>query len=94
MAKMSVDDKLGLDLFHTDEHNPHITVNEDYDNMEEINKVLLACPAGLYHYENGKVTFSHEGCLECGTCRVLSIDKVVKSWGHPMGGAGVQFRQG
>ena len=52
MAKMSVDDKLGLDLFHTDEHNPHITVNEDYDNMEEINKVLLACPAGLYHYEN------------------------------------------
>ena len=75
MAKMSVDDKLGLDLFHTDEHNPHITVNEDYDNMEEINKVLLACPAGLYHYENGKVTFSHEGCLECGTCRVLSIDR-------------------
>ena len=62
--------------------------------MEEINKVLLACPAGLYHYENGKVTFSHEGCLECGTCRVLSIDKVVKSWDHPMGGAGVQFRQG
>ncbi|MBQ2640979.1 MAG: 4Fe-4S dicluster domain-containing protein, partial [Lachnospiraceae bacterium] len=53
-----------------------------------------ACPAGLYHYENGKVTFSHEGCLECGTCRVLSIDKVVKSWDHPMGGAGVQFRQG
>ena len=41
MAKMSVDDKLGLDLFHTDEHNPHITVNEDYDNMEEINKVLM-----------------------------------------------------
>ena len=107
MAKMSVDDKLGLDLFHTDEHNPHITVNEDYDDMEEIRKVLLAyddmeeirkvllaCPAGLYHYENGKVTFSHEGCLECGTCRVLSIDKVVKSWDHPMGGAGVQFRQG
>ena len=65
-----------------------------YDDMEEIRKVLLACPAGLYHYENGKVTFSHEGCLECGTCRVLSIDKVVKSWDHPMGGAGVQFRQG
>ena len=42
MAKMSVDDKLGLDLFHTDEHNPHITVNEDYDDMEEIRKVLLA----------------------------------------------------
>jgi ferredoxin-like protein FixX len=60
MAKMSVDDKLGLDLFHTDEHNPHITVNEDYDDMEEIRKVLLACPAGLYHYENGKVTFISE----------------------------------
>ena len=43
---MSVDDKLGLDLFHTDEHNPHITVNEDYDDMEEIRKVLLASPHG------------------------------------------------
>ena len=67
MAKMSVDDKLGLDLFHTDEHNPHITVNEDYDDMEEIRKVLLACPAGLYHYENGKVTFSHEGVYSPST---------------------------
>lgn len=94
MAKMSIDDKLGLDLFYTDEQNPHITINEDYDNAEEIHKVVLACPAGLYHFDEGKLSFSHEGCLECGTCRVLSINKAVKSWDHPPGGAGVMYRQG
>ena len=94
MAKMSVDDKLGLDLFHTDEHNPHITVNKDYDNMEEIRKDLLACPAGLYQYENSKVTFSHEGCLECGTCRVVSGGKLIKIWHYPVGSMGVEYRQG
>ena len=94
MAKMSVDDKLGLDLFHTDEHNPHIMVNEDYDDMEEIRKVLLACPAGLYHYENGKVTFSHEGCLECGTCRIACGDTIIKKWVNPGPTMGVEYRFG
>ena len=44
MARMSVDDKLALSVFHTDEANPHIVINEDYDNEEEIRKVVLACP--------------------------------------------------
>ena len=94
MARMSVDDKLALSVFHTDEANPHIVINEDYDNEEEIRKVVLACPAALYHYDNGKVTFSHEGCLECGTCRVVSGGKVVKSWNHPFGEMGVTYMQG
>lgn len=94
MAKMSVDDKLGFVKFYTDEHNPHITIDETYDNETEIRKLLLACPAGLYRYENGKVIFSHEGCFECGTCRVLSGGKVVKTWNHPEGSVGVEYRQG
>lgn len=94
MAKLSVDDKLGFDKFYTDEHHPHITVDSEYGNGEDILRLLKACPAGLYRYEGGKVIFSHEGCLECGTCRVLSGGKVVKSWAHPEGGAGVEYRQG
>ena len=41
-----------------------------------------------------KISFNHEGCLECGTCRVLSGGKVVESWNHPQGGMGVEFRHG
>ena len=92
--KVPVDDKLGYDIFHTDESYAHIEIDKDYKNEEEIRKVVLACPAGLYKYENGVVTFSHEGCLECGTCRVVSGGKVVKSWNHPYGGAGVTYVQG
>ena len=94
MVKMSVDNKLGIDRFIVDEHNPHITINNDYDNEEKINQLVMACPAGLYHYDNGKITFNHEGCLECGTCRVLSKGKIVKSWNYPTGGLGIEFRQG
>lgn len=94
MAKMSVDDKLGFVKFVTDEKWSHIEINEDYADEKEIKRVVMACPAGLYHYDNGKVSFNHEGCLECGTCRVVSGGKVVKSWNHPKGGRGVEFHQG
>ena len=94
MARMTIDNKLGLDAFHTDEENPHIYINEDFKDEAEIRRVVMACPAELYKYDNGVLTFNHEGCLECGTCRVLSIDKVVKSWAHPNAGYGVQFRLG
>ena len=51
--KVSVDDKLGYNVFHTDESYAHIEIDKDYKNEEEIRKVVLACPAGLYKYENG-----------------------------------------
>lgn len=94
MAQMSVDDKLGIDCFFMDKNNPHITINNDYENEEKIKQLVMACPAGLYNYESGKITFNHEGCLECGTCRVLSKGKIVESWNYPMGGFGIEFRQG
>ena len=94
MAKMSIDDKLGVDKFTTDEHESHILINEDYADEEEIKRLVMACPANLYHYEEGKLVFSHEGCLEWGTCRVLSHDKRVKSCKHPKGAMGVEFHKG
>lgn len=94
MARVSVDDKLGWDNFHTDESNAHIEIDPDYKDEAEIRKVVLACPAGLYKYENGEVTFSYEGCLECGTCRVVSGGKVVKKWNHPVGDMGITYMQG
>ncbi|MDR0850974.1 MAG: ferredoxin family protein [Clostridiales Family XIII bacterium] len=94
MAKMSVDDKLGVDRFLTDEGNPHILIDETYNDEKQINRVVMACPAGLYTYEDGKVSFNYEGCLECGTCRVLSSGKLIKSWSYPRGSKGIEFHQG
>ena len=94
MAKMSIDDKLGLVKFVTDEHESHILIDEEYADEAEIKRLVMACPAELYKYIDGKLTFSHEGCLECGTCRVLAGGKGVKSWTHPKGAMGVEFRQG
>ncbi len=94
MKKMSVEDKLGTNVFHTDEVNSHIDVDKAYPDKEEIMKVVLACPAACYTYDNDTLSFSHLGCLECGTCRVLSHGKVVKDWNYPDGTRGVFYRQG
>ena len=94
MAKMSLDDKLGIDRFFVDKSTPHITINKDYNDEQKIHQLVMACPAGLYQYENGKLIFNYEGCLECGTCRVLSKGKVVDSWNHPMGGFGIEYCYG
>lgn len=91
---MSIEDKLGCDRFHSDDQYSHIEIVKDCGDAAAIRRVVMACPAQLYHYDNGKLTFNHEGCLECGTCRVLGHGCVVKSWNHPMGGMGVEFRMG
>lgn len=94
MGKLDIENKLALNIIHSDDNNPHIDVDREYGNDEEIWKVVLACPAGCYKYEKGEISFSHLGCLECGTCRVLSHGKLVKGWNHPVGSKGVQYRQG
>lgn len=95
MANMTIEDKLGLNKFHTDELNSHIEVDKQYPELAEKERVVRACPAGLYKLdENGSLHFDHLGCLECGTCRVFSKGKVVKNWNYPAGSYGVQYRFG
>ena len=94
MKKMTIYDKLALDLFHTDEENAHIQINKACKDEAEIRKVVLACPAGCYKYIDGEVQFSHLGCLECGTCRVLSMGKLIEDWHYPEGSFGVSYREG
>ena len=94
MKKLTIEDRLCLNIFHTDEKNSHIDVDLDSKDEEEINKLIKACPAGCYTYIDGKFGFSWLGCLECGTCRVLSKGKLVKDWHHPQGEVGVSYRKG
>ena len=91
---MTIEDKLGHNVFHVD-GDAHIQVNEDYGDQGLIDRLIMACPAKLYSKrEDGTVEFNYEGCLECGTCRVLAGGRIIKSWDHPIGGMGIVFRQG
>ena len=57
--------------------------------------LVNGCPAGLYTLqENGDLAFDFAGCLECGTCRVLCGETIVKTWKYPHNAKGVEFRQG
>lgn len=93
MAKMTVADKLGANKFNVYEEKSHIEVDKQHADKEEVNRVVRICPAALYTEEENGVRFDYLGCLECGTCRVLSGGKVVKEWEYPVGSFGVGFRQ-
>lgn len=95
MEKLTIEDKLGRNKFKTDELNSHIQLDKEYLDPEEVERVCLICPAGLYKVaDDGELKFDHLGCLECGACRVLSGGKVIKDWDYPVGGFGISFRSG
>lgn len=94
MARMTVEDKLGVDKFNVNEEESHILVDKQYPDPAEVGRVVRICPAALYKQEGDKVRFDYLGCLECGTCRILSGGKLVQEWKHPLGAFGITFRQG
>ncbi|MBP8979762.1 MAG: 4Fe-4S dicluster domain-containing protein [Syntrophobacterales bacterium] len=85
--------KLGLDVFKPG-GPPHIRIREGREGDPRLRKMTTICPAGLYgETEGGKVSLTVDGCLECGTCRLVCSPEVL-SWEYPEGGTGVQFRYG
>lgn len=94
MARMTVEDKLGADKFNVNEESSHIQINKHYPDSDEIDRIIRICPAALYKRDGDSIRFDYLGCLECGTCRVLSRDKIIEDWQYPIGAFGVTFRQG
>ena len=70
---------------------PHIEINIDACESCESKLCVKLCPAGCYTVVDGKVLFSYEGCLECGTCRTVCPQGAVK-WSYPRSGKGVYYR--
>ena len=85
--------KLGTDVFKP-HPTPHIIIKPGMEKDPRLKKAILICPAGLYsESETGEIVFTTDGCLECGTCRlVLGTDLL--DWNYPAGGFGVQYRFG
>ncbi len=94
MSTVNVDVKLGVNKFRVDEENAHIILIDSPD-LAEFKKLMNACPANLYKQDtDGTLHFDYAGCLECGTCRVLCGNTILKKWEYPQGTLGVEYRFG
>lgn len=52
-------------------------------------------PAACYKAEgNGAVLLITDGCLECGSCRIICDEHRNVAWEYPRGGHGILFKFG
>lgn len=95
MTQMTVDAKLATNKFFVCEQDAHIVIQYKPEYESDLEKLVKACPAGLYRRnDDGSVSFDYAGCLECGTCRVLCHQTLIKKWDYPLGSYGVEYRYG
>lgn len=94
-ATPKVEQKLFQNRYLVDATRPHITVRPHDKPTKALLTLTTACPAGCYAVnESGRVEVSVDGCLECGTCRVLAEPSGDITWSYPRGGYGVMFKFG
>ena len=82
-----------LTVMHNVSMEPHIEIREEACAQCKNRACLYFCPAGCFEEEDGVMKFHYEGCLECGTCRVM-CPKGIAKWDYPQGGYGVAVRLG
>lgn len=91
----SIEQKLFTNRYLVDSGRPHIKVTPHTTPSRRLLALLHACPAGCYsRNDSGQVEISVDGCLECGTCRVLCGPSGEVEWNYPRGGFGVMFKFG
>lgn len=94
-ATRNVEQKLFQNRYLVDPGKPHITVKPHTTPTRALAALVHACPAGCYSKnERGQVEVSTDGCLECGTCRVVCAKTGDIEWSYPRGGFGVMFKFG
>lgn len=93
---IKVEDKLFQNRYRVDEGRPHISVKNPALCRSDCKDkpCTTACPAACYLSEDGGVTTSFDGCLECGTCRVICQDLKNIDWFYPRGGYGILYKFG
>jgi ferredoxin like protein len=89
---MKVEEKLALNKY-AQAPQPHIVVNKDRCSVCEQKPCIYACPADCFVLREAHVSFSHEGCLECGSCRIVCPENAI-DWAYPKGGFGICFQYG
>lgn len=87
--------RLAVNKYSTDEGHSHIEVNQERARATNAGPLLVkVCPAHVYSLdEDGNIQSEFAACLECGTCRAVAPQGVLK-WHYPRGGKGIEFRHG
>jgi ferredoxin like protein len=90
-----VEDKLFQNRYLVDPGRAHIKVRPHTVPTRPLLALLKACPARCYGLnDKGQVEIAADGCVECGTCRVIAEPTGDIEWSYPRGGYGVLFKFG
>ncbi|MBI4766754.1 MAG: 4Fe-4S dicluster domain-containing protein [Deltaproteobacteria bacterium] len=89
---MDLEEKLTRVRFRVD-LTPHIKIDKDLCRTCPDQPCLYVCPVKNYVLKQGEIVFSWQGCLECGACRIVCVNKAIE-WSYPRGGYGVSWRYG
>ncbi len=90
-----VEDKLFQNRYLVDSGKVHISVRPHTEPSPELRSLLTACPARCYDLnDKGQVEITADGCVECGTCRVIAEGTGDIEWNYPRGGYVVSFKFG
>jgi ferredoxin like protein len=90
-----IEEKLYQNRYVVDAGKPHISITPHVTPSKNLLAMTKICPAGCYtENENGQVEITADGCMECGTCRVLLEEAGEITWNYPRGGYGILFKFG
>lgn len=93
--RAKVEEKLFQNRYLVDAGRPHIRVKPHTVPSAGLVAMTWVCPAGCYtRSETGQVEVAADGCLECGTCRIVTSDTGEIEWNYPRGGFGILYKFG
>lgn len=90
-----VEEKLFQNRYLVDAGRPHIKVKAGAAPSAALRSLVTTCPAGCYSTnDKGLVEIAADGCMECGTCRVVTAKTGEIDWQYPRGGYGILYKFG
>lgn len=90
-----IEEKLFQNRYRVDEGEPHVCIDPQKASEADLKAMTHICPAGCYvENEQGAVEVIPDGCMECGTCRIVCQESGAIEWSYPRGGYGVLFKFG
>lgn len=92
MKPKTIEEKLAVNKYDIDQE-VHIRIDEDICKKCDKHECIYACPADCFKLTEGHITFSFEGCLECGSCRIVCEEGAI-DWALPRGGLGICYQYG
>lgn len=95
-VQMKIEAKLYLNRYRVDTGRPHIRIRDAGMCVDRClsQQCVICCPAGCWSSESGSISLITDGCLECGTCRIVCDEFHNVDWNYPRGGFGILYKFG